>query len=223
MTHDLLDRLSTEDPEARYLAQGILQGSTANVLRSLKAPGVGASLWQRRLPAGLLDWLDHLPAARLPALRAECLALRDVTRVLERSFADARTPDGPERRAFQADIEYLVGVFVDMFPVTRLNLRLDVIENDACRRFHIDRLQARMLCTYRGEATQFALASGTQGTATDIMAQLGTGDVGLMRGTLWPGQEGSGVLHRSPPISGTGQTRLLLVIDPWEERPTRFH
>ncbi|NBZ89164.1 DUF1826 domain-containing protein [Stagnihabitans tardus] len=32
------------------------------------------------------------------------------------------------------------------------------------------------------------------------------------RGTLWPGED-CGLLHRSPPIAGTGETRLLLVIE----------
>ena len=36
----------------------------------------------------------------------------------------------------------------------------------------------------------------------------------VMRGTLWPTKESSGFLHRSPPIEGSGKTRLLLVLDP---------
>ncbi len=30
---------------------------------------------------------------------------------------------------------------------------------------------------------------------------------------LWPEQPASGLLHRSPPIEGTGETRLVLVLD----------
>jgi hypothetical protein len=41
-----------------------------------------------------------------------------------------------------------------------------------------------------------------------------TGAPILLRGTLWPGDPPSGLMHRSPPIEGTGETRLVLVLDP---------
>jgi hypothetical protein len=43
-----------------------------------------------------------------------------------------------------------------------------------------------------------------------------TGAPILLRGTLWPEQPKSGLLHRSPPIEGSGETRLLLVLDPMD-------
>ncbi|MCZ4269037.1 DUF1826 domain-containing protein, partial [Rhodobacteraceae bacterium G21628-S1] len=39
----------------------------------------------------------------------------------------------------------------------------------------------------------------------------------ILRGTRWPETPVSGVLHRSPPIAGTGETRLLLVLDPIDD------
>lgn len=36
----------------------------------------------------------------------------------------------------------------------------------------------------------------------------------LLRGTLWLGKPASGLLHRSPLIEGTGETQLVLVLDP---------
>ncbi|MEM9762584.1 MAG: DUF1826 domain-containing protein, partial [Pseudomonadota bacterium] len=36
----------------------------------------------------------------------------------------------------------------------------------------------------------------------------------ILRGTQWPETPRSGLLHRSPPIEGTGEARLILVIDP---------
>ena len=41
-----------------------------------------------------------------------------------------------------------------------------------------------------------------------------TGAPILLRGTLWPTVPRSGLLHRSPPIEGTGETRLMLILDP---------
>jgi len=38
------------------------------------------------------------------------------------------------------------------------------------------------------------------------------GDVMIMKGRRWPGEEGRGAVHRSPPIAGTGQRRILLMV-----------
>lgn len=38
-----------------------------------------------------------------------------------------------------------------------------------------------------------------------------------LRGTLWPEGPRSGLLHRLPPIEGTGETRLVLVLDPVDD------
>lgn len=35
-----------------------------------------------------------------------------------------------------------------------------------------------------------------------------------MRGKLWPPGPDPQLLHRSPPIEGTGETRLMLALDP---------
>jgi hypothetical protein len=40
-----------------------------------------------------------------------------------------------------------------------------------------------------------------------------TGAPIVLRGTLWPAEKPAGLLHRSPPITGTGTTRLVLVLD----------
>jgi hypothetical protein len=46
--------------------------------------------------------------------------------------------------------------------------------------------------------------------------QVATGAPFVLRGTLWPEKPASGLLHRSPPIAATGETRLVLVLDPMD-------
>ncbi|MHA3916123.1 DUF1826 domain-containing protein [Halovulum sp. GXIMD14793] len=36
----------------------------------------------------------------------------------------------------------------------------------------------------------------------------------LLRGTLWPAELHAKFLHRSPPIEGRGEARLVLVLNP---------
>ncbi|MEO1154763.1 MAG: DUF1826 domain-containing protein [Pseudomonadota bacterium] len=46
------------------------------------------------------------------------------------------------------------------------------------------------------------------------ISQAPTGAPMILRGTLLPQDSPSGLRHRSPPIAGTGETRLVLVLDP---------
>ena len=93
-----------------------------------------------------------------------------------------------------------------------LRLRLDVVTTNACPKFHIDAVTARLVCTYRGTGTQYGIS--TDGADPRRVFIVPTGSPILLRGTLWPEMPSSGLLHRSPPIEGTGETRLVLVLDP---------
>ncbi len=93
-----------------------------------------------------------------------------------------------------------------------LRLRLDVVTTNACRKFHIDAITARLVCTYRGTGTQYGIS--TDGAEPRRVFTVPTGAPILLRGTLWRDRTASGLLHRSPPIEGTGETRLVLVLDP---------
>jgi len=44
-------------------------------------------------------------------------------------------------------------------------------------------------------------------------ARMETGWVGLMKGEVFPGNQGLGLVHRSPPIADTGETRVLFCLD----------
>lgn len=78
-----------------------------------------------------------------------------------------------------------------------------------CRRSHIDNVTVWMLCTYSGAGTQVA-----QPGLNLASLEMPTGSAAILRGALWRGSEATGLLHRSPPIAGSGKTRLLLAIDP---------
>jgi hypothetical protein len=86
---------------------------------------------------------------------------------------------------------------------------------------------ARVLCTYGGTGTQYGIF--TDGDKPSRVFTVQTGAPILLRGPLWLAHPPSGLLHRSPPIEGTGETRLVLVLDPvfdldddgpWPAQPT---
>jgi len=110
------------------------------------------------------------------------------------------------------DIAALAVMFAGRVDAPYLRLRLDVLPTNACRKFHIGAVMARLSCTYRGTGTQYGIS--TDGDDPSRIFTVPTGSPILLRGTLWPETPKSGLLHRSPPIEGTGETRLVLVLDP---------
>ncbi len=177
------------------------------------APGVAAAIWQRPLPSGFHAWISELTPLALPSCRiiVKPEAVRDaVTEVCE----DAGTPAGIWRDWFIDDVVSMADMFAGLMTAEFLRVRLDVVTTDACRKFHIDQVTARLLCTYRGTGTQYGLYAEDAEPA--LVETAPTGAPILLRGTLWPDPPVSGLVHRSPPIAGSGETRLLLVLDPME-------
>ena len=70
---------------------------------------------------------------------------------------------------------------------------------------------ARHVCTYRGSGAQFGISQGEE--APDPVCSVDTSKPMVLRGRLWPTEPPSGLLHRAPPIEGTGMTQLVLVLD----------
>jgi len=202
--------VTLHSPITEKLTSGVLTVSKASDLQKVSAPGVAGLVWLRHPPASFQSWIDALDPPTLPRARM-ILPATEVREAVAEACHSAGTPDGPERDWLVADIAALAETFAMTFSASWLRLRLDVVETDACRRFHIDRVSARLVCTYRGSGTQY----GTSATRTpDVIHTVPTGSPFVMRGTLWPPVPDPQLLHRSPPIEGTGETRLMLALDP---------
>lgn len=110
--------------------------------------------------------------------------------------------------ALAADIAALAARFAALMAVDTVRLRLERIEGDACRRFHADYTDLRLVTTYAGPGTDVR-----ETTADDApVVRLAAGQIGLFKGRLHPGKPPV-LLHRSPPVAGCGTPRLVLVID----------
>lgn len=188
--------------------------SAPSGLAAIQQPACAATVWQRAPLTGFQHWINALPPEQLPKaqmiLRPEavCDALIDITR-------QRGTPDCSECNLLIEDVSALASIFASLLGTACLRLRFDVINTNACRKFHIDAVSARLICTYRGTGTQFGLSEG--GRDPERIMTVPTGSPIILRGTRWPETPVSGLLHRSPPIEGKGETRLLLVLDPVED------
>lgn len=192
-------------------AIGVGVADTPEGLAAINHPGCAAAIWRRQRLEEDQKWFDDLPPEHLPSAR-EIVETHHVRDAAERACDVAGTPDCDARARFLDDVEALATLFLDSVPAPYLRLRLDVVRSDACRKFHIDAVYARLICTYRGTGTQYGIS--TDGADPKRVFVTPTGAPILLKGTLWPDASKSGLLHRSPPIQGTGETRLLLVLDP---------
>lgn len=192
------------------LATGVAQGERPGVLHQVSRPGWAAAIWTRQREAGFATWLDGLAAERLPQARCYCTVARARSVALAACDAVGLSAD-PASATLCADIATLARLFGQVMGRSALHLRLEVVRDDACRKFHLDQVPARLLCSYRGAGTEYGMRRAT-GDPHPV-CRMATGDVGIFRGALWPTEEMCGLVHRSPPIAGQGESRLLLVLD----------
>jgi hypothetical protein len=197
--------------EVRDAAIGVGVSETPEGLSAIRHPGCAAAIWRRQSLAGFRSWIDGLDPAQLPSARVVARA-GDARDVAQQICEASGTPEGPERARLIDDIGALADIFAGLMGAGWLRLRLDVVTTNACRKFHIDAVTARLVCTYRGAGTQYGIS--TDGAEPRRVFTVPTGAPVVLRGTRWPGGLRSGLLHRSPPIEGTGETRLVLVLDP---------
>lgn len=197
-------------------------------LVSIFQTGVGLCLLPRpRDPA-----IDAYLAAAAPRLGA---GLRQVVPAA-RGLAATHLPDLPGRQALVSDIAFLVALYGDLLGCERVGLRLEVVSRAMCPRFHFDRTGIRMLCTWRGPGTEWLedacadrrkLGHGANGLGDEhsglILDADGIGQVppyaiALLKGELWQGNAGQGVIHRSPAVPLELTPRVLLALDAvWDE------
>ncbi|MBL9058800.1 MAG: DUF1826 domain-containing protein [Mangrovicoccus sp.] len=105
---------------------------------------------------------------------------------------------------------------VHLLAALLLEVRLEARDRQASRKWHLT-------WSATGRSAPCAVLTGfglgrPDGDPATVQVGL-TSAVGLFRGLLWPGRERLGIVHRSPPVR-TGETRLVLVIDPVDEAGT---
>lgn len=113
-------------------------------------------------------------------------------------------------------------LFVELFEPAAVALRLQSLQTAMCPRFHVDHVPVRLVSTLTGAATEWlpetALARSALGASGHnpcldqaAIQRMESGDLALLKGEGWMGNEGRGLVHRSPQVSG--QPRLFLSID----------
>jgi len=186
-------------------------------------PDVQLAIWQRPADPLIADYLEASRHSLGRGLRTtleagQCPGLGDL-------------PDHPGRDALARDIGQLAELLGDLLDCPHIGLRLEVIDKAMCPRLHVDRVGIRLLCTYRGPGTEWLddagtdrskLGSGAGGLPDEQSGLLSAGAqiqripgfaVALLKGSLWQGNGGRGIIHRSPAVPADGFPRVVLAAD----------
>jgi hypothetical protein len=200
------------------------QGYDPDVLADIYQHHVNLAVWQRSLASNL--------RAQTAALVAADHHLKASTTVSpDRARSGISTAlKIPRHSPLCEDAAELVDMFCCLFDQKRVGFRAAVLDSAMCPRFHVDNVSCRLLTTYIGSATEWLsndgvdrskLGRGSQGkkdhesglySQKEAIQRLGAGDVALLKGEGWIGNEGRGLVHRSPAVPA-GEQRLVMTID----------
>ncbi len=192
--------------------------SSPQVLADILRDEVNLAVWQRQLPPQLQDFAS-LVVGLHPLLADERVIDVDEHEapVLAGLLRGAEDVYGYE--AFVADVTWLIAAYTCLLGARRIGVRLRVLEAAMCPRFHVDHVPLRMLTTYTGAGSEWVEEGSVNRTRlhaeippVDKIKRLCTGDVCLLKGEKFQGNEGHGIIHRSPDVP-VGRRRLLLSLD----------
>ena len=179
-------------------------------LNSFLDPDCSAAIWAREIPLQTQNWINELDPKLLPVGRVICPT--SMVEATIRNLCDiSNLPPGVHRTWFEKDIAELANLFSKLTNARYLRLRLGVYEIASCPKFHIDYIPSRLVCTYRGNGTQYGVAKNDDDP--EGIKTVRTGCPIVLKGLLWPGGLKTRIVHRSPPTEGPEQTRLLLALD----------
>ncbi|MGB8920781.1 MAG: DUF1826 domain-containing protein [Pseudomonas sp.] len=198
------------------------QGATPEILTRILEDDVNLAVWQRQLPLHIADFAALLLSLNEPLAESLCLELPDEDADPDLSGLAAGFRDLEGYEGFIADLQWLVSAFTCLLGARRVGLRLRVLDKAMCPRFHVDHVPVRLITTYAGIGSQWLKEGvmdreqlGQANAEPQDMAQiqqLQSADVALLKGEKWHGNEGFGLIHRSPQPA-PGERRLLLTLD----------
>ncbi|OWP73627.1 DUF1826 domain-containing protein [Pseudomonas sp. K2I15] len=197
-----------------------VQDETPAVLTDILEDGVNLAVWQRQLPLHIAEFGALLVALNEPLAESLVVELNseDAEPNLQDFASGCRDLEGYE--GFIADVSWLVSAFACLLGAKRIGVRLRLLDKAMCPRFHVDHVPVRLITTYAGIGSQW-LREGvmerghlSQASAEpeERIEQIHCGEVALLKGEKWHGNEGFGLIHRSPQLQAD-QRRLILTLD----------
>lgn len=207
----------------------ISQSKQASVLSNIFQEKHNLAIWQRTLPPTLLTSINAFLLSNSKFSCTLAVTPDNAHNTVKGAIKSARNSVGCAD-ALSEDIAELVDIFCCLFDLKQAGLRLTALSHAMCPRFHVDKIHCRLITTYQGIATEWlphdrvnrAALGGYRNEKSDEQSdiyhqiedihQLQRGDVALLKGERWEGNENAGLVHRSPKLM-PNETRLLLTLD----------
>lgn len=210
--------------EAGSEARRVALGATPEVLAEIYENSTNIAIWERRFTQPFTKTVDEFVASRHKPYLSSIVTPQEAPSLLRKAI------DNSDFNELADDVSELVDMFCCLFNLKQTGLRMTVLCDSMCPKFHVDHVPCRLVTTYSGVATQWLphhlvmrekLGIGSEGKAdsesglyqhdTDIQT-MASADVALLKGEGWPGNQNAGLVHRSPAVTN-GKGRLLLTLD----------
>ncbi|MEM9168250.1 MAG: DUF1826 domain-containing protein [Pseudomonadota bacterium] len=182
----------------------------AEDLAAIADDAIDAVIWGRPAPAFVRAALNESPGVDLADARFQTPP-GDARRCVADVF-DAWGWPAPRAAGWAADdVGVLARQFAQILSLSQVRLRVEIVRDDACRKFHRDAVTARLICTYGAPGTVYGVGCD-DGDPAAVYAVPAYCPI-LLKGKRWPAEPQRTLVHRSPRIEGTGATRLVVVLD----------
>jgi len=215
-----------QKPEERApLIRRAATSDTPSILAEIYQEDVNIAIWQNGLSAQTQDEATQL-IINGGKLNLEIAAgPNDVITQLISKHADLSNTE-----YLNQHIQTLVDMFCTLFDLKRAGIRLSILDQAMCPKFHVDKIPCRLVSTFSGPATQwisyqnvdysklgkasFNVSDDVSGIYTDVehIQTMRTGDVALLKGSNWKNNEDAGLVHRSPKQINN-EKRLVITLD----------
>ena len=205
---------TNNNAESHVLVRKSSTAKTPLILADIYNTECNIAIWQRNLPSDFLSALGNY-VANGGKLTASRQLNSDLAQAYIRTLAD----DQPFATQLHGYIAELVDMFICLFEANTVGFRLSTLDRAMCPRFHVDRVPCRLVTTFLGPGSQWLenavvdrsklghqsgktndSESGLYRTEQNIQT-LTAGDVAILKGELWHGNEDAGIVHRSPPVT----------------------
>lgn len=198
------------------------QAATPQSLARILDDDVNLAVWNRQLPAHIADFATLLLSLNEPLAESLSLEMPDDEAEPDLYGLASRFSDLQGYEGFIADLSWLVRAFACLLGARGIGLRLRVLDKAMCPRFHVDHVPVRLITTYAGIGSQWLMEGAmdrrqlgkpdAEPQDNSLIGQIASGDVALLKGEKWHGNEGFGLIHRSPQLAA-GERRLILTLD----------
>ena len=183
------------------------------------------AVWERDLPNKLIRGIKHMLIHESNLALVQTVTPSNVDDWIMHKLSNYECAE-----LLAKDIALIVDMFCCLFDLGETGLRLTSIYKPMCPKFHVDHVPCRLVSTYTGTATEWhgndgldrsKLGAGSLGKPDHLSGlyseqsainRLSIGDVALLKGSGWEGNESRGLVHRSPQNLNQ-EPRLLLTLD----------